>query len=46
MQEMKEAPTYKRQEIPEQYGDLALYSEMDEWVNRYNYEVGLRHPAH
>ena len=44
MQEMKEAPTYKRQEIPEQYGDLALYSEMDEWVNRYNYEVacGIR----
>ena len=44
MDGMKEAPTYKRQEIPEQYGDLALYSEMDEWVNRYNYEVacGIR----
>lgn len=44
MQGMKEAPTYKRQEIPEQYGDLALYSEMDEWVNRYNYETacGIR----
>ncbi len=44
MDGMKAAPTYKRQEIPEQYGDLALYSEMDEWVNRYNYEVacGIR----
>ena len=44
MQGMKEAPTYKRQEIPEQYGDLTLYSEVDEWVNRYNYEVacGIR----
>ena len=44
MEDMRKAPTYKVQEIPEAYGDIVRYNAIDEWVNRYNFEVacGIR----
>lgn len=44
MEDMRKAPTYKMQEIPSEYAELVRYNQIDEWVNRYNYEVacGIR----
>lgn len=44
MDDMRKAPTYKTQAIPEEYGEIVRYNAIDEWVNRYNYEVacGIR----
>ena len=44
MEEMRKAPTYKTQEIPSEYAEVVRYSQIDEWVSRYNYEVacGIR----
>ena len=44
MDDMRKAPTYKAQVIPEAYGEIVRYNAIDEWVNRYNYEVacGIR----
>lgn len=44
MDDMRKAPTYKAQEIPEEYAEIVRYNAIDEWVNRYNFEVacGLR----
>lgn len=44
MDEMRKAPTYKAQEVPENISTLAQYSEIEKFVNRYNYEVacGIR----
>lgn len=44
MDDMRKAPTYKAQAIPEEYGEIVRYNAIDEWVNRYNYEVacGIR----
>ena len=44
MEDMRKAPTYKTQEVPQQYAELVRYNQIDEWVNRYNYEVacGIR----
>ena len=44
MEEMRKAPTYKQQEIPSEYSEIVRYNQIDEWVNRYNYEVacGIR----
>lgn len=41
---MKEAPTYTTPEVPEQYAELVQYNQIDEWVNRFNFEVacGIR----
>lgn len=41
---MKEAPTYTTPEVPQQYAELVQYNQIDEWVNRYNFEVacGIR----
>ena len=44
MEEMRKAPTYKTQNIPCEYVEIVHYNQIDEWVNRYNYEVacGIR----
>ena len=44
MDDMRRAPTWKAQAIPEEYGEIVRYNAIDEWVNRYNYEVacGIR----
>lgn len=44
MDDMRKAPTYKAQTIPEAYGEIVRYNAIDEWVNRYNFEVacGIR----
>lgn len=44
MDEMRKAPTYKPQEVPESISTLAQYDEIEQFVNRYNYEVacGIR----
>lgn len=44
MDEMRKAPTYKMQDVPEHISTLAQYSEVEQFVNRYNYEVacGIR----
>lgn len=44
MEDMRKAPTYKTQEIPQEYGEIVRYNAIDEWVNRYNYEAacGIR----
>ncbi len=44
MDDMRKAPTYKAQEIPPQFAEIVKYNAIDEWVNRYNYEVacGIR----
>lgn len=39
MEGMRKAPTYKTQEIPEEYGEIIRYNAIDEWVNRYNFEA-------
>lgn len=39
MEDMRKAPTYKAQEIPEEYGEIIRYNAIDEWVNRYNFEA-------
>lgn len=40
MEDMRKAPTYKAQEIPDEYAEIVRYNAIDEWVNRYNFEVG------
>lgn len=44
MDDMRKAPTYKAQEVPAEYAEIVRYNAIDEWVNRYNFEVacGLR----
>lgn len=44
MEDMRKAPTYKTHEAPKEYADIVRYNRIDEWVNRYNYEVacGIR----
>lgn len=44
MDEMKKAPTYKTSRVASEYADMVRYNEIDEWVNRHNYEVacGIR----
>lgn len=44
MDDMRKAPTYKAQEIPPQFAEIVKYNSIDEWVNRYNFEVacGIR----
>lgn len=44
MEEMRKAPTWKKQEVPESVSTLAKYSEIEQFVNRYNYEIacGIR----
>jgi hypothetical protein len=39
MEGMRKAPTYKAQEIPEQYHDIVVYNQIDEIVNKYNFEI-------
>lgn len=40
MEEMRRAPTYKAQKVPEKYAELVRHNAIDAWVNRYNFEVG------
>lgn len=44
MEGMREAPTYKCADIPNEYAELVRYNKIEEWVNRFNYEVacGIR----
>lgn len=44
MEDMRKAPTYKTQTIPSEYAELVRYNEIEEWVNRHNFEVacGIR----
>ena len=44
MDEMRKAPTYKTSTVASEYADMVRYNEIDEWVNRHNYEVacGIR----
>lgn len=44
MDDMRKAPTYKVQEIPPRFAEIVKYNALDEWVNRYNYEIacGIR----
>ena len=44
MKDMRKAPTYKTHEIPQEYAEIVRYNQIEEWVNRYNYEVacGIR----
>lgn len=44
MEDMRKAPTYKTQETPQEYAEIVRYNQIEEWVNRYNYEVacGIR----
>lgn len=44
MEGMRKAPTYKSQEIPEEYAEIVRYNAIDEFVNRFNFEVacGIR----
>lgn len=44
MEDMRKAPTYKTHETPQEYAELVRYNQIEEWVNRYNYEVacGIR----
>lgn len=39
MDDMRKAPTYKQPEISPEYAEVVRYNAIDEWVNRYNYEV-------
>lgn len=41
---MKKAPTYEVPDVPQRFSELVRYNALDEWVNKYNYEVacGLR----
>ena len=36
---MRKAPTYQSQVIPEEYRELVVYNQIDEIVNRYNFEI-------
>ncbi len=36
---MRKAPTYHSQEIPEAYHDIVVFNQIDEIVNRYNFEI-------
>ena len=42
--EMRKAPTYKTSTVASEYADMVRYNEIDEWVNRHNFEVacGIR----
>lgn len=44
MEDMREAPTYKSAEVPNEYAELVQYNKIEEWVSRYNFEVacGIR----
>lgn len=44
MEDMRKAPTYKAQETPQEYAEIVRYNQIEERVNRYNYEVacGIR----
>ena len=44
MEDMRKAPTYKTHETPQEYAEIVRYNQIEEWVNRYNYEVacGIR----
>lgn len=44
MDDMREAPTYKAQEVAPEYAEIVRHNGIDAWVNRYNYEVacGIR----
>lgn len=44
MDDMREAPTYKPQEIAPEYVEIVRHNGIDAWVNRYNFEVacGIR----
>ena len=44
MEDMREAPTYKAQEIAPEYAEIVRHNGIDAWVNRYNFEVacGIR----
>ena len=44
MEDMRKAPTYKTQETPQEYAEIVRYNQIEEWANRYNYEVacGIR----
>ena len=44
MDEMRKAPTYKTSTVASEYADMVRYNEIDEWVNRHNFEVacGIR----
>lgn len=44
MDEMRKAPTYKSAKVPTEVAQMVQYNAMEEWVNRYNYEVacGIR----
>ncbi|MBR1567273.1 MAG: DUF4942 domain-containing protein, partial [Oscillospiraceae bacterium] len=44
MDDMRKAPTYKSQRVPNEYTEIAHYDEIEKWVNMYNYEVacGIR----
>lgn len=39
LDELRKAPTYKTAFIPEEYGEIVRYNQIDEIVNRYNFEV-------
>ena len=42
--ELRKAPTYKTQAVPEEYGEIVRHSQIDEMVSRYDFEVacGIR----
>lgn len=42
--EMRKAPTYKTQNVSNDYSELVQYNVIQEWVNRYNFEAacGIR----
>lgn len=44
MDDMRKAPTYKSQRVPNEYAEVAHYDEIEKWVNMYNFEVacGIR----
>ena len=44
MDDMRKAPTYKSQRVPNEYTGIAHYDEIEKWVNMYNYEAacGIR----
>lgn len=39
MEGMRKAPTYKSQTIPDEYHDIVVFNQIDEIVNRYNFEI-------
>lgn len=44
LNELRKAPPYKTAAIPEEYSEIVRYNQIDEMVNRYNFEVasGIR----